>query len=89
MKPRHIIRCCGTDWRIALQGGMEWSCPKCALLCRKTAAGWLPWYHAAPPIIMCSHCGGPLEPGEAGYSCEPCGRTVTTHGPKARKVNPR
>ncbi len=30
-----------------------------------------------PPIIMCSHCGGPLEPGEAGYSCGPCGREVT------------
>lgn len=29
-----------------------------------------------PPIIMCSHCGGPLEPGEAGYSCGPCARTV-------------
>lgn len=30
----------------------------------------------APPIIMCSHCGGPLEPGDGGYRCEPCGRVV-------------
>jgi hypothetical protein len=29
-----------------------------------------------PPTILCSVCGGPLELREAGYSCEPCGRTV-------------
>lgn len=30
----------------------------------------------APPIIMCSQCGGDLALAGAGYWCEPCDRTV-------------
>lgn len=31
----------------------------------------------APPIIMCSRCGGDLALAGAGYWCEPCDRTVS------------
>lgn len=66
------------------------SCPSCRLeqgwwdtstgrICRASDCGYrlgTPVPAQAPPIIICSHCGDPLKPGEAGYSCDPCGREV-------------
>ncbi len=59
----------------------QWWCVGAGVFCGGEDCGYVIGHNLdlpdAPPVILCSGCGEPLQQGDGGFSCGPCARTIT------------